>query len=247
MQLYLVRHGQSFNNALPDGNSNDRVHDPELTEIGQKQAEAVATHFAQADDLYEYASLAYDDPARQQPLPYGITHVYSSPMKRALETAKPIAKALGLKHDLHLGVYEFGGIFVDKDGVITAYGGMTRNEMTASFPDANLPDWVTDEGWYDVKLAREPISHSMGRAIDFVREMTLRAQRDEHRNDRIIVVAHGGFIAFALKAFVHTLPSFNYMWHHYNTAITRINFHRDRPVEIMYVNRINHLSPDIVT
>ncbi len=41
MQLYIIRHGQSFNNALWDrtGGGNGRLPDPHLTEIGQQQAE----------------------------------------------------------------------------------------------------------------------------------------------------------------------------------------------------------------
>ena len=44
MQLYIVRHAQSTNNALAD--IRDRVCDPTLTELGERQAEIVGGHLA---------------------------------------------------------------------------------------------------------------------------------------------------------------------------------------------------------
>ena len=41
--LYLVRHGESANNALPN---HQRVADPSLTELGQKQAHNLAAHYS---------------------------------------------------------------------------------------------------------------------------------------------------------------------------------------------------------
>jgi len=245
MQLYFVRHGQSFNNALP--NDAARKDDPELTEMGRNQAESVAKHLAESNNIDEYASLEANDPARKQAIPYGITHLYCSPMKRALETAQPIAQALDLKSVVHLDMYEFGGVFLERNGMATALGGMTRDEMLADFPNVVLPHTITEAGWYDVALGRERIAHSMGRAIAFAREMTVRASKLDHQDDKIVIVSHGGFIAFTLKAFTNTLPSFTYMVKHYNTAITRVNFHSDRPLEIMYMNRVNHLSPELIT
>ena len=40
MELFLIRHGQSANNALGDVKGRDK--DPELTELGEKQAECLA-------------------------------------------------------------------------------------------------------------------------------------------------------------------------------------------------------------
>ena len=63
MLLYIVRHGHP-------------VYAPEekLTEIGHKQARALAPRLTQS----------------------GITKIYSSPLRRARETAQPTAEALGL-------------------------------------------------------------------------------------------------------------------------------------------------------
>ena len=46
MELFLIRHGQSFNNTLSDAEG--RVAAPPLTETGEKQAERVAVHLRDA-------------------------------------------------------------------------------------------------------------------------------------------------------------------------------------------------------
>lgn len=69
MELYLLRHGESVNNILPE----DRhVPDPELTELGQAQAARLARATA----------------------PLAPHVVVSSPLLRSLQTAAPLAAAL---------------------------------------------------------------------------------------------------------------------------------------------------------
>ena len=63
MILYYVRHG-------------DPIYDPDsLTELGHKQAKALAKRFAM----------------------YGLDEIYSSPSTRAMQTAQPTCEALGLE------------------------------------------------------------------------------------------------------------------------------------------------------
>lgn len=73
MHLYLIRHGQSLVNLADWAHGNS---DEGLTDLGRRQARAVATHVA-----------AELDPVHA---------VYSSTMKRASETAASVGTALGL-------------------------------------------------------------------------------------------------------------------------------------------------------
>ena len=50
MELYIIRHAQSSNNALAD--ERERVCDPHLTELGRQQAELLAAHLAAGPDLH---------------------------------------------------------------------------------------------------------------------------------------------------------------------------------------------------
>jgi broad specificity phosphatase PhoE len=69
--VHLLRHGEVHN---PDGILYGRLPDYHLSELGRQMAERVATTLADRD----------------------ITHLVSSPLERAQETAQPSAKALGL-------------------------------------------------------------------------------------------------------------------------------------------------------
>ena len=57
MEIYLIRHGQSSNNAL--GTADGRSKDPSLTEIGFQQAAITATYLANADWQVPCIELGY--------------------------------------------------------------------------------------------------------------------------------------------------------------------------------------------
>ena len=89
MQLYFVRHAQSTNNALWDetGASIGRSEDPELTEMGLIQAGLAAKYIRESRDesLARFAQTG-------KPTEFNITHLYTSPMIRAVATAAEISK-----------------------------------------------------------------------------------------------------------------------------------------------------------
>ncbi|MEW5719039.1 MAG: phosphoglycerate mutase family protein, partial [Chloroflexota bacterium] len=82
MQFYFVRHGQSANNLLYDttGASDGRSEDPALTALGRRQAEILARFMKQNDAAFR---LSFD---RQNLGGFGITHLYTSLMVRAVAT-----------------------------------------------------------------------------------------------------------------------------------------------------------------
>ncbi|MEZ5297357.1 MAG: histidine phosphatase family protein [Ilumatobacteraceae bacterium] len=80
MQLLLIRH------ALPERRENtDGPADPDLTEDGHRQAEHLAAYLATES----------------------IHAVYTSPMRRARQTAEPLARVLGVEPVVVDGVAEF--------------------------------------------------------------------------------------------------------------------------------------------
>jgi len=92
MQLYLIRHAQSENNALYErtGDSLGRNMDPELTDLGRSQAQFLARCLAQGSPNLD----GVDDPHNR--LGFGLTHLYSSLMVRAVATGCIIAHIIGL-------------------------------------------------------------------------------------------------------------------------------------------------------
>ena len=109
MQFYFIRHGQSANNALWDrgGPTGERSPDPELTELGHKQAQHLARFLAQAGVPREEGpeSAARGAPVRrdsatsrdvQNVTGVRLTHLYCSPMIRCIETGTYLSRATGL-------------------------------------------------------------------------------------------------------------------------------------------------------
>ena len=93
MQLYFIRHGQSENNALwmSTGSHIGRSEDPGLTEVGQQQSEFLAQFLSQADP-----DVAVNGRDIQNVAGFGITHLYTSLMVRAVATGTIIARTLDL-------------------------------------------------------------------------------------------------------------------------------------------------------
>jgi len=81
LELILIRHGLPRHVENRDG----APADPPLSEIGQRQADRMATWLQHE----------------------AIDHLYSSPMARAYETAQPLARAQGLDIEVRDGVAEY--------------------------------------------------------------------------------------------------------------------------------------------
>ncbi|MGD8420949.1 MAG: phosphoglycerate mutase family protein, partial [Gammaproteobacteria bacterium] len=89
-RLYLIRHAQSTNNETWDGTPSHpgRESDPEITEVGHRQAQTLARHLAHPEAeprQIPFASVEQTD--------YRLTHVYCSLMTRSVLTAGYVAEA----------------------------------------------------------------------------------------------------------------------------------------------------------
>lgn len=142
MELLLIRH------ALPvriDEGAVDGPADPMLAPLGQRQSEALADWLA-AEEIHA---------------------IWSSPMRRARETAAPLATALGLEVHIDVGLSEY-----DKHS--TSY--IPIEELKA----ANDPRWN--------QLPERPEEFA-AEVIDAV-ERVIAA----HPGQRVAVVCHGGVV-----------------------------------------------------
>lgn len=246
MELYLIRHGQSKNNALME----DQVlrdKDPELTETGKEQAKLTAQYLATGVNREQLVRYALDMPERQQHHGFNITHLYCSAMYRALQTAQPIAAALGLKPEVWLDIHEHGGIYLHQDGVVTGYGGRGRSQIQSEFLDYVLPDKLTDEGWWNPSEGEESLAKAQGRAIEVAAVLRRRALDPMTAQDRIALVTHGTFLDALIKALFNQLPGNGFYHTHYNTAISRIDLFPNEETRIRYLNRVDHLPVHLLT
>lgn len=224
MRLYLIRHAESENNALARERLHQRKVDPELTPLGYRQRDKLARHLATEPDAVGER--------------YSITQLYTSAMVRSLLTTAPVSDALGLAPMVWPDLHEKGGLFRQRNGAISGFSGLSRSAIRDQFAGYRLPDEVTERGWYDPALGREPETHSYYRAIKVARELRERGDSDEV----IALVSHAGFLDVLLKAIFEQLPSrpHTMRYYHDNTAITRINFDRGWTT-LHYLNRVDHL------
>ena len=268
MILYLIRHGQSVNNLLGESTltssgefdenafktyMSSRVADPPLTEIGQRQAERLAVflrearpkHRATHDDPPEDALRGTDVVNR-----LGISRIYCSPTLRTLQTTRPSATALGLRPEVWVDLHEHGGIFDNSgpDGSVVGKSGLTRSEMAALYPDYTLDERIRENGWWFGGEEDRPDCDARAARVD----ARLRQMAKEIGDERIAVVVHGTFMDSLLKAILGRLPGNEFHISHYNTAITRVDYTmswRDKTplLLIRYTNRVDHLTPDLIT
>ena len=242
-ELYLIRHGQSQNNAFAaesKANATEetpRTSDPSLTPAGYAQAKWVARYLA---DEADKTDLRDGTPVEDG---HGIDKLYTSAMLRALETTKPIAEALGLAPEIWLDVHEEGGIWLDHgDGRgPVGYPGMTRTEIEAQFPGFLQPDPITEAGWWNRPFeSRDDLVRRAARVAEDVR------QRIAGQESRVAIVSHGTFISLLIQHLLLGRYVPNIRFSNHNTGISRLDFDGDS-VMLRYLNRIDHLPMDLVT
>lgn len=245
MELYIIRHGQSTNNAVMEDRKL-RVADPPLTEAGHRQAHLLAQYFKDSVNIEDIVLMPTEDERRLNGSRHRITHLYCSAMHRAMQTAKPLGETLGLRPEVWIDIHEHGGIWIDEDGAQVAKPGLTRAQMLAEFPDYQLPDSVTDEGWWSHD-GEESLELTYVRAERVAEALLDRAHSIDGKHDRVALVTHGTFIDCLIKALLNRgRDDTHYHWH-YNTGVTRLDF-RERGLRLMrYINRVSHLPLEIVT
>ncbi len=229
MELFLIRHGESTNNALTD--VSQRVADPELTELGRAQAEQVAAYLA------EGLHLAPSERAEDRPF---FERLYCSPMIRTLHTAQAIGQAMGYRSEIWVAIHEMGGIFLDHGGErgVVGYPGLTRAEIAARFPTSVASAEVGEDGWWDA--GKETDQQAQRRAVGVAADLRARAGE----NTRIGFVTHGGFMSLLLSALGNQAMDDGSYYAHKNTGITHIALAPGTTV-IKYLNRTEHLSDQL--
>lgn len=248
MQLYLLRHAQSENNARWDSNPGEihRYSDIPLTELGREQACLTAEHLAQVNPHSRVNKFNGDNRRG-----FGITHIYSSLMLRAAETAHIVAEKLDLPVYGRTDLHEWGGIYeTSADGETrTGLPGPDRAYFAEYYPRLILPDDFIETGWWDSR-PHEPHTDVPARALrvlKFIRKMHL------HTDDHVLIVAHGGFFNMFLGTFLGLTPKRllknlenNHWFVNNNTSLARIDMTAEF-AGLIYQNRSIHLPDHLLT
>ena len=194
MELLLIRHGLPVRRELVDGPA-----DPELSESGLAQAERLADYLA-AESL---------------------DAVYASPLRRAHQTAMPVAGRRGLSITLVDGVAEW-------DRNSNEY--VPVEELKAT-NDPRYAAMMSGE-WTAAEETREEFHHRVVTALE--------ALIDAHPGQRIAVSCHGGVIN-SYVGHVLGLPVGQHFFYPNYTSIHRIVASRRGHREVVTLNETARL------
>jgi probable phosphoglycerate mutase len=202
-RLYLIRHGQSAGNA--EGRFGGHGPTP-LSELGREQAEKAAKVLAKE----------------------GINVIYTSDLLRAVQTAEPLAKLLGIPinsseafRERHVGVLE----------------GLTFDESKRDFPkdyyalvNRKVHHVITEGESY-----RQLLRRSTAKLSEIVRE---------HEGERIAIFSHTGAICFLilhLIGAIHRGTKRTPWIVTSNCGINRFELRGMRNVRVLALNDTRHL------
>ena len=194
MEIVFVRHGLPLRIELETG-----IADPDLAAEGLEQAERMAAYLGVED----------------------VEAVYVSPLRRALETASPLCKVLGLEAVVSEGVAEF-------DRNSREY--VPVEELRAT----NDPRWekLLRGEWDGVD---EDPSLFKARVVATVEDMIAR-----HPGGRVVVVCHGGVINQYLAHVLGIETHVGFFYPKY-TSIHRVMAARSGERSIVSINEASHL------
>src|SRR6185437_4097201 len=203
MDLNIVRHGQSTGNITTDD-----VPDGELTPLGRRQAQEVAIRLANE----------------------GITHVFASPLIRALATASAIAEAVGVER-----VEVWPEL---QEHRTTIHRGFGRHELLHDYPRAFFPAGVEANGW---DHGGETYESAFERA-----ESAIARLRDRFSpSDRVVVATHGAFANYLLRAILRMPPAASVWFTMNNCGISRVRFAKP-PLRTGFDLLFDHADAEII-
>jgi len=198
-RLLLVRHGEI------DANRDKRWHgstDSDLTPRGHEQVRRLAAHLARVQR--------------------DVVAVHTSPLRRAQQTARPIADALDVPLMLSPGLAEFGIGVLENESYADLGGRHRFFEQIA----ADL-DWAP----------------SGGESLGAVAARVVAAWRDiarAHPDAAAVAVSHGAATAAGLALLLHQDPRAWTRYHQRNTSVTELEL--EPTPRVVVFDRIAHLE-----
>jgi probable phosphoglycerate mutase len=183
--------------ALPEP---DGTKDPSLGEIGREQAELVGAYLADQ----------------------GISAIYSSQLKRAFETAEPLARRLNFRIVVDERLQEWKSNATHYQGVEN----LTDVDRARSFREGRFEEGFLPEHNHDE--LRENMFASV-RDIGFA-----------HQGQRIVAVSHGGASNSFLAGILDSPRRFFYNPGY--TSISRVQVWPDGRFVLISINETAHLS-----
>jgi len=198
MLIYFIRHGESCYNA--EGRLQGQSQTP-LSPLGLRQAESVA------------AALA------QEP----IEAIYTSPLTRAMQTATPLARALGVTPiadprlmEIHVGMFQ----------------DLLHTEIAERYPEETAM-WRGSDPDYRIP-GGESRRDLMTRGRAAFDAIVAGGQKT------VAVISHGGLLAAIFKSILD-VPADRNPFSLYNTSISQVVVGNE--FKLLTLNNVDHLRP----
>lgn len=195
MELLLIRHALPVRREGADGPA-----DPELSEQGHAQAKLLAGYLAGEE----------------------LDAIYASPLRRAMETAAPVAADRDLAVIVEDGVAEY-------DRLSDSY--IPVEELKA----AGDPRWKDLINGVATSEAFESPAAFQAHVVEAVERLI-----DQHRGQRIAVVCHGGVINAYIAHILEYKDPTGFFYPNY-TSINRIAAASSGERSVVTVNETSHL------
>ncbi len=176
MELYIIRHAESENNARPQ---EERTDDPSLSALGYRQAEYLVNRIRHLRP----------------------TRIFVSPFLRTLETIAPYIRETGQSAEAWIDIHEQGGVQAGAGNAdYEGRPGMKRSEIERGFPGVRLGAEFDEEGWWKCR-PWEDYDAAQVRA-----ERVARRIHDEfgHTGECVVLVSHGAFMRFLVGVILAT-------------------------------------------
>lgn len=202
MRLILVRHGESELNSVGIFQGGDL--NPGLSLLGREQARAVGLR------------LKWE----------GIKAIYSSTLRRAIETAEEIAQICGLISQPVAGVHEFDY------GTLT---GQPINEITMGELNKIVVRWKTGEIDFPIPGGESPAA-AEARALPIIRSLI-----EKHSTDTVTVVAHAQINRIILTSLLGMDLSRHREIHQNNASLSILDINGTRVIPVT-INDVSHLD-----
>ena len=194
MELVLVRHGLPVRRELVDG-----IADPELAPDGRTQANRLADYLAGEK----------------------IDAVYVSPLKRAIETAAPLASRLGISPVVEEDISEF-----DRNSKEYVPIEELRGTDDPRWLKMIRGEW--EEGHDHPELFRQRVIAACERIIE------------RHPGEKVVAVCHGGVINQYLAHILGIDTQLGFFYPQY-TSIHRVVASRNGLRSLSTLNEVAHL------
>ncbi|WP_345688867.1 histidine phosphatase family protein [Novipirellula caenicola] len=222
MQLYLIRHAESENNAMPPY---QRIEDPAITPRGRLQSEYLAKWTS---------TLAIDT-------------LITSPFRRSIQTTRFIVdQSPQCVHVWH-NVFERGGCFRGHGPDATEGGpGMGRESIEKEFSalphDCIIDETITSAGWW-AGNRRETDDQANTRA-EVVTERLIQSFGASGKT--IVAVIHADFKRCLLAKMLSQVTDVEKVGAFVNTGITKLEFD-GHSWKLHWLNSASHLPSRLVT